>query len=137
MRKFLMSTAFLGAAVFTVVGLANSGSGSLSRAQVPTEARTHDAKASAKGSRFALLYHFHDVKVAPGETDGRAIRCRKGWHPISGWFTSESDGVLAARNAPVSTRKWEVLVFNQGATEATVTVGIVCEKGLNIPPPPG
>jgi hypothetical protein len=137
MPRFLLAATLVGAVVFTVVGLANSGPGSRSRAEVATEARTHDAKASAKGSRFALLYHFHDVKVAPGETDGRAIRCRKGWHPISGWFTSESDGVLAARNAPVSTLKWEVFVFNQGATEATVTVGIVCEKGLNIPPPPG
>ncbi len=127
----------VGAAVFAVVGLANSGSGSVSQAQVPTEVKTLDAQASAKGSRFGLLYNFAEVDVGPGETDGGAIKCRKGWHPVSGLFSSESDGVLAARDAPISKRKWQVFVFNQGSTEATVAIGAVCEKGLPIPPPPG
>jgi hypothetical protein len=134
MRKFLMPAALLGAALFTVGGLANSGSGTVTRAQVPAEAKTLDTKASAKGS---LLYNFTEVKVAAGETDGGAIKCRKGWHPVSGLFSSESDGVLAARDAPVSTRKWAVFVLNQGPRQATVTIGAVCEKGLEIPPPPG
>jgi hypothetical protein len=137
MRKFLVPATLVGAAVFTVAGLANSGSGSVSRAQVPNETRTLDAQASAKGSQFGLLYHFTEIKVAPGETDGGAIRCRKGWHPVSGLFSSDSDGVLAARDAPVSTRKWAVFVFNQGTSQATVTIGAVCEKGLSIAPPPG
>ncbi len=136
MRNLILA-GLVGAAMFAVVGLANSGSGGLSQAQVPTEVKTLDAKASAKGSRFGLLYNFTEVDVAPGETDGGAIKCRKGWHPVSGLFDSESDGVLAARDAPVSKRKWAVFVFNQGSTEATVAIGAVCEKGLPIPPPPG
>jgi hypothetical protein len=137
MRKFLMPATLVGAAVFTVVGLANSGSGNVTQALVPSEARTLDARASAKGSGLKLLYHFTEVDVESGETDGGAIKCRKKWHPVSGLFTSESDGVLAARDAPVSQRKWAVFVFNQGSDEATVTIGAVCEKGLAFPPPPG
>jgi hypothetical protein len=135
--KFVTLAVLVGAAGLAVFALANSGSGSLSQAQVPTEAKTLDAQESAKGLRFGLLYHFTEVEVAAGETDGGAIKCRKGWHPVSGLFSSDSDGVLAARDAPVSTRKWAVFVFNQGSTGATVTIGAVCEKGLELPPPPG
>jgi hypothetical protein len=126
MRKFLILAVVVGAAVFTAVSLANDGSGS----------KALGAKASAKHRRFALLYQFHNVNVAPGETKGGAIKCRKKWHPVSGFFEPDSEGVVPTFDGPVSKRKWRIRVFNEGSTQATVTVGAVCEKGLPIPPPP-
>jgi hypothetical protein len=149
MRKFLILAVAVGAAVFTAVSLANDGSGS-TIPQVPGEMKTLDAhrmttglgkalgaKASAKHSRFKLLYFFHDVHVPPGETRGGKISCRKKkWHPVSGLFEPDRGGVVPAFDGPVSKRKWGIFVFNEGSTEATVLIGAVCEKGLPIPPPP-
>lgn len=148
MRKFLVLAVLVGAAVFTAVSLANAGSGSVIQAQVPGEVKTLDAhrlttaqgkalgvNASAKGSQFELRYLFADVKLAPGETDGGAISCPKKWHPVSGLFTSDSNGVLSASDAPISQRKWAVFVFNQANTQAKVTIGAVCEKGLPVSSP--
>ena len=143
MRKIPILAVLIGAAVFAAVSLANDDSGSVIQAQVPGEAKTLDAhaattargealraSASAKGSGLALRYLFADVKVAPGDTDGGAIKCPKKLTPVSGLFTSDSDGVLAASDAPISSRKWAVFVLNETNTEATVTIGAVCEKGL-------
>ena len=135
----------VGAAVFTAVRLANAGSGSVIQAQVPGQAKTLDAhrlataqgkalgaKASAKGSGLKLRYLFADVNVPSRETNGGAIKCPKKWHPVSGLFTSDSDGVVAASDAPISKRKWAVFVLNQTNRDATVTIGAVCEKGIPI-----
>jgi hypothetical protein len=98
------------------------------------EGKALGVKASAKRSRFALLYLFADInQLAPGETDGGEIRCRKRWHPVSGLFVSDSGEVVTVTDAPTSTRKWAVFVRNEGNTETTATVGAVCEKGLNLP----
>jgi len=147
-RKLLILAVVVGGAVFTAVSLANDGSGS-AIPQVPGEMKTLDAhpmttgqgkalgaKASTKRRRFALLYQFHDVNVPPGETRGGAIKCRKTWHPVSGFFEPDSDGVVPAFDGPITKRKWGIFVFNEGTTQATVLVGVVCEKGLPIPPPP-
>ena len=144
MRKIPILAVLVGAAVFTAVSLANDDSGSVIQAQVPGEAKTLDAhrlttaQSKAGGSdttthgsfKFGLRYLFADVKVAPGATDGGAIKCPKKWNPVSGLFSSDSDGVVAASDAPISTRKWAVFVLNQTNTEATVTIGAVCESGL-------
>lgn len=143
MRQILIVTVLAGAAVFTAVSLANTGSEGVIQAQVPGVAKTLAAQpataaegkalgisASAKSS-LALRYLFADVKVAPRETNGGAIKCPKKWNPVSGLFTSDSDAVVAVSDAPISTRKWAVFVLNQDAnTEATVTIGAVCVKGL-------
>jgi len=147
MRKFLILAVLVGAAVFAAVSLANTGSGSTTQIPLPGEAKTLDAhpmtaaqgkalgvKASAKRSRFKLLYFFADINhLAPGETDGGEIKCRKKWHPVSGLFASDSGDVVTAADAPTSMRKWAVFVRNEGNTETTATVGAVCEKGLNFP----
>jgi len=143
MRKILIPIVLVGVAVFTAVSVAKPGSDGGFQAQVPGEAKTLDAHpattaqgkalgvdASAKGSQFGLRYLFADLTLAPGETSGGAIKCPKKWHPISGLFFTASDGVTTASDAPVSTRKWGIFVFNQATTEAMVTVGAVCEKGL-------
>jgi hypothetical protein len=144
MRKLLILAVLAGAAVFAAISLANTGSGGVMRAQLPGEAKTLDAHpattaqgktlgvSASKGSGFALRYLFADVKVAPGKTDGGAIKCPKKWSPVSGLFASDSDGVVAVSDAPTSTRKWSVFVLNQTNTEATVTIGAVCEKGLPV-----
>ena len=90
-------------------------------------------KASAKRSKFGLLYLFADIDVGRGETSGGEIRCRKKWHPVSGLFFTDSHEVVPATDAPSSTRKWAMFVRNEGDTQANVTVGAVCEKGLNLP----
>jgi hypothetical protein len=147
MRKFLILTVVVGAAVFTAVSLANDGSGS-AIPQVPGEIKTLDAhrmttakgkalgvKASARRSRFKLLYFFRNVNVTPGQTNGGAFRCPKEWHPVSGMFEPDTDGVVPAFDGPLSRRRWAIFVFNEGTAQATVLVGTVCEKGLPIPPP--
>ena len=139
MRKVSILVVLVGVAAFTAVSLANSGSGGVIQAEVPGEAKTLDAhrlttaqaigvNASAKPSQFNVRYFLADVTVAPGETDGGAIKCPKTWHPVSGLFSSESDGVLAASDAPLFRNKWAVFVLNQGNTQATVTIGAVCAK---------
>jgi hypothetical protein len=144
-RKFLILAVLVGAAVFTAVSLANTGSGSEIQAQVPGEAKTLDAhpmttaqgkalgvNASAKRSKFGLRYLFADLNLTPGETDGGAIRCPKKWHPVSGLFATDSKRVVTASDAPISKRKWAIFVRNEGITQVTVTVGAVCEKGLPV-----
>jgi hypothetical protein len=119
MRKFLILTVLVGAAVFAAVSLANDGSGSRA------------ANVSAKSSR-ALRYLFADVNLTPNETAGRAFKCPKKWHPVSGLFEPDSDEVVTAFDGPISARKWRVRVRNEGHTQASVTIGAVCEKGLPI-----
>jgi len=144
MRKFLILAVLIGAAVFAAVSLANVGSGS-TPSQVPGEAKTLDThgmttaqgkalgvNASAKGSKFGLRYLFADVNLAPGATDGGAIRCPKKWHPVSGLFATDSTRVVTASDSPISTRKWAIFVRNEANTQASVTVGAVCEKGLPV-----
>jgi hypothetical protein len=145
-RKFFVLAVLIGAAAFTAVSFANAGSGSVIQAQVPSEAKTLDAhrltmaqgkalgvKASKKGSGFKLRYLFADVNVAPRETGGGAIKCPKKWHPVSGLFSSDTNEVVTVSDAPISKRKWAVFVLNQSSnTDATVTIGAVCEKGLPI-----
>jgi hypothetical protein len=123
--------------VFAAVSLANTGSRGAIRAQVPGEAKTlaaHRVSPSGK-AKLGLVYMFSDIEVAAGETNGGAIKCPKNWHPVSGLFSSESDGVLAASDAPTSERKWAVFVLNQGTSKVAVTIGAVCEKGLPITQP--
>ena len=144
MRKFLILAVLVGAAVFAAVSLANTGSGSTSQTQLPGEPKTLDAhpmtmaqskalgvKAAAKRHRFALRYLFADINVGAGQTKGGAIRCPKKWHPVSGLFFSDSNRVVTASDAPISTRAWAVFVRNEG-TQTRVTVGAVCEKGLPV-----
>src|SRR5215207_2917859 len=146
MRKFLILAVLVGAAIFAAVSLANTGSESTTQVQLPGEAKTLDAhpmttaegkalgaKASAKRSRFKLLYHVAEISVGPGETDGGEIRCRKKWHPVSGLFATDSTRVVTASDTPVSKRGWAIFVRNEGSTGAAVAVGAVCEKGLRIP----
>ena len=89
MRQILIVTVLAGAAVFTAVSLANTGSEGAIQAQVPGVAKTLAAQpataaegkalgisASAKSS-LALRYLFADVKVAPRETNGGAISVRR------------------------------------------------------------
>jgi hypothetical protein len=143
-RKFLILAVLVGAAVFTAVSLANGGSGSGSQAQFPGEAKTVDGhrmttaqakalrvNASATSSRFGLRYLFVDINLAPGETKGRAIRCPRRWHPVSGLFFADSKRVVTASDAPTSKRTWAVFVRNEGS-QTGATVGAVCEKGLPI-----
>ena len=145
MRKFIVLSVLVGAAVFAAISMARNGSESTTRAQLPGEAKTLDAhpmtaaqgkalgvKASVKRHRFGLRYLFADVNVAPGQTDGGTIRCPKKWHPVSGLFATDSKRVVTASDAPVSTRKWAIFVRNEGSTQVTVTVGAVCEKGLPV-----
>ena len=145
MRKFLILAVLIGAAVFAAVSLANAGSGSVMQTQIPGEAKTLDAhpmttaqgkalgiNASANRPRFGLRYLFAEVNLAPGATDGGAIRCPKKWHPVSGLFATDSTRVVTASDSPVSTRKWAVFVRNEANIQASVTVGAVCEKGLPI-----
>jgi hypothetical protein len=118
-RKFLILAVLVGAAVFAAVSLANAGS----------------ANVSEKSSRFGLRYKFADVTLGRHETKARAFRCPKGWHPVSGLFNPDSDDVVTTADAPVTERKWRVRVRNDGATQANVTVGAVCEKGLPLTAP--
>lgn len=147
MRKFLILAVLVGAAVFAAVSLANPGSGSTSQTQLPGEAKTLDAHPmtaaqgkvlgvkSAKGSKFALRYLFADINVGPGQTKGGTIKCPgKNWHPVSGLFATDSNRVVTASDAPISTRKWAIFVRNEG-TQTKVTVGAVCEKGLPVTAP--
>ena len=148
MRKFLILTVVVGAAVFTAVSLANDGSGSVIQAQVPGDVKTLDAHrmtttqgkalgvnaASAKRSRFGLRYLFVEFNLAPGETKGRAIRCPRRWHPVSGLFFADSKRVVTLSDAPTSPRTWAVFVRNEGG-QTSATVGAVCEKGLPITAP--
>ena len=146
MRKYLILGVLVAAAVFAAVSLANTGPGSMSQTQLPGEAKTLDVHpmttaqgkvlgvnaASAKGSKFALRYLFADINVGAGETKGGTIKCPgKNWHPVSGLFATDSNRVVTASDAPVSERKWAVFVRNEG-TQARVTVGAVCEKGLPV-----
>jgi hypothetical protein len=145
MRRIVGLAVVVGVAAFTAASLANPGSGGVIQAQVPAVAKTLAARpattaqgrtlgvsASAKSS-LGLRYLFADVKVPPRETGGGAIKCPKKWNPVSGLFSSDSDAVVAVSDAPVSTRKWAVFVVNQDPnTEATVTIGAVCEKGLPV-----
>ncbi len=146
MRKFLILAVLVGAAIFTAVSLANTGSGSTIQVQLPGEAKTLDAhqlttargkavgaNASAVRSKFGLVYLFDDVNLAPGETDGGALRCPKKWHPVSGLFSSDSNQVVTATDAPISQRKWAVFVRNEANTGEMATIGAVCEKGLPFP----
>jgi hypothetical protein len=149
-RKFLILAVVVGAAVITAVSLANTGSGSTIQAQLPGEAKTLDAhrmttaqskalgvKASARRSKFGLVYLFAEINVAPGETNGGAIRCPgKKWHPVSGLFGTDSNEVVTATDAPITMRRWAVFVRNEGNIQVPVVVGAVCEKGLRFPPPP-
>jgi hypothetical protein len=146
MRKYVILAVLVGAAVFAAVSLANTGSGSTSQTQLPGEVKALDAhpmttaegkalgvKASAKRSKFALRYLFADINVGAGQTKGGAIKCPgKKWHPVSGLFSSASNRVVTASDMPVSLRKWAIFVRNEGASQAKVTVGAVCEKGLPV-----
>jgi hypothetical protein len=147
MRKFLILAVLVGATAFTAISLASSGSGD--QVALPGKAKTLDAhrmstaagnvlglKASAKRSRFGLVYLFADINnLAADETDGGRIRCPRKFHPVSGLFFTESDEVVTATDAPVSTRAWAVFVRNEGGSPTSATVGAVCEKGLRITPP--
>ena len=147
MRKFVILAVLVGAAVFAAVSFANNGSGRTTQIPLPGEAKTLNAhpmttaegkalgfKASVKRRRFGLLYFFAPINhLAPGETDGGTIGCRKKWHPVSGLFASDSGEVVTVADAPNSTREWAIFVHNEGNTETTAIVGAVCEKGLNFP----
>ncbi len=134
MRNAVILVVLVGVAAFTAVSLANSSSGGAIRAQVPGEVKTLDAdrvSASGNDSKLGLAYLFTDVDVGPRETNGGAVKCPKKSHPVSGLFTSDSDEVVLASDAPISERKWAVFVLNQSSnTDAAVTIGAVCEKGL-------
>ena len=145
MRKFTILVVLIGAAVFAAVGLASAGSGGTTQPQLPGEAKTLDAhrmttaegkdlgfKASAKRSRFGLVYLFAEINLTPGKTKGGALRCPRRWHPVSGLFASDSNQVVTASDAPTSTRKWAVFVRNEGSTTVKATIGAVCEKGLPV-----
>jgi hypothetical protein len=146
-RKFLILAVLVGAALFAAVSLANTGSGNTGQTQLPGEAKTLDAhrmttaqgkalgvSAPAKGSKFGLLYFFADINVGPGQTKGGSIKCPKKWDPVSGLFFTDSNRVVTASDAPISQRKWAIFVRNEG-TQAKVTVGAVCEKGLPVTAP--
>ena len=118
MRKILIVAVLVGTAAITAVSLANPGSGSVT------------ANAAATGSQFGLRYKFDDIDLSRNEVDGRLLKCpKKGWHPVSGLFDSTSNDVVAVQDAPATQRAWVVRVRNDGP-DVSVTVGVVCVKGL-------
>ena len=116
-RTLSIVAVLLGAAGFAAVSLADDRSGSA---------------VTSKDSNPAMRYVFSDVKVSAGDTGGRAIKCPKKWHPVSGLFTSDSSKVVSTSSAPVSERKWSVSVRNEGTEQASVTIGAVCVTGIPI-----
>jgi hypothetical protein len=143
--KFLILAVLVTAAVFAAVSMASTGSGSTIQVQLPGEAKMVDGhpmptaqaealavNASATSSRFGLRYLFADVNLGPGKTKGRAIRCPRRWHPVSGLFFADSKRVVTLSDAPTSKRTWAVFVRNEGNTQTGATVGAVCEKGVPI-----
>ena len=146
MGKFLTLAVVVGAAVFAAVSLANTGSGGTTQPPLPFEPKTLDAhpmttaqgkplgfKASGKHRRFGIRYLFAEDRVPARMLGGGAIKCPKKWHPISGLFSTDSNRVVSAGDAPLSKRKWVVIVRNEASAPTDVGVGAVCEKGLNFP----
>jgi hypothetical protein len=98
----------------------------------------HPKAEAASHSRGGLKFVFlrGNATVPPGEFHGGSLRCpRRFPHPISGFFDSSSERLVAttdrpqpANARPRSVRAWAIGVTNMDTVPANVTVGVVCTK---------
>lgn len=69
-------------------------------------------------------------EIAPGEhrTEGLEVRCPEGQVPVSGAYEVSEPTVRVYSSRPASNTGWEVSAINEGGTEQSVVVKVVCSE---------
>ena len=95
----------------------------------------HVTAAAAATGGVKLAYVRGSKTVQPGQFFGAALTCPAKYHPISGFFDSNSVDTFQSTNRPDppgvsarSARKWSIGVTNTGNQPANVAAGIVCAR---------
>jgi hypothetical protein len=131
--------ALLAAVLLVSVVSSGFGSGDNTRAVHSAGAgqlnHVHITAAAAATGGIGLVYVRGSKTVQPGRFFGAALTCPRTYHPISGFFDSNSVDTFMSTNRPdpptvsaKNARKWEIGVTNTGNQPANVAAGIVCAR---------
>jgi hypothetical protein len=146
MKKLALVVACGGLAfgVLTAVGLGSGSDGvtapgpdrelTVERVSSPTFGKVA-AKRGAGGPKLAYYETPRDdpIVIDPLETDGGTLSCPRHWHPLSGYFGTDSETLLVVYDAVDSRRAWRIMARNfSGSATVEAFFGVVCVKGIGL-----